>query len=191
MKSLFAALAVITLLAVAMSSGRAQSAPHDPPRFSSMSLLMQTDARKISSDLALVARDAKPGQTGRAEPACYNLKNNVDPDAAAIGYFVSNDVTNDADNLQSDVNTLEADIRNFNRDIADFVNDGVPAPAGTAATLSEIRAKISAAVTGANTAIRAMQRKVNAAYARGDSLATGPCADDGPGSAPAIPTVTY
>ena len=191
MKSIFAALAVVALLAVAISSGRAQTAAHDPPKFSSMSQLLASDSSKIAGDVALLRNDAKPGQSGTAEPACYNLKNNVDPDAAAIGYFVENDITNDVGNLQSDINTLESDIRNFKQDLADFANDGVHAPPRVAATLADVRAKISAAVTGANAAIRAMQDSVNAAYAEGNKLATGPCAGDGPGTAPTIPAVTY
>jgi len=191
MKTLIAALAAVGLFAVAVSAGRAQSAAHDPPKFTSMSQLMTSDAGKIGTDLGLLKRDAQAGQTGTESQPCYNLKNNVDPDAAAIGYFVQNDVTNDVTNLQSDIDTLESDIRNFNQDLADFANDGVPAPSGAAATLASIRSKIAAAARHANASIHQMQDQVDAAYARGNRLATGACSDDGPGSPPTIPSVTY
>ncbi|HXW88114.1 MAG TPA: hypothetical protein VEJ42_07630 [Streptosporangiaceae bacterium] len=191
MKSLFAALAVVTLLAVAISSGHAQTATHDPPKFSSMSQLMESDSGKIVSDLTLVQDDAKPGQTGRpGQPACYNLQNNVDPDATAIGNFVTNDVSNDVSNLQSDIDTLVSDIHNFKSDIADFVNDGVAAPAGEAQTLSSIWAKIHSEVAAANAEIGFMQRTVNAAYARANGLANGKCNGDGPGNPPQIQQVS-
>jgi hypothetical protein len=191
MKSLLAALAAAGVLAIAVSAGHAQSAAHDPPKFTSMSRLMSSDADKIGNDLGLLTRDARAGQTGAEPQPCYNLKNNVDPDAAAIGYFVQNDVTNDVTNLQSDINTLEADIRNFNQDLADFANDGVPAPSGATATLASIKGKIAAAVRRANASISQMQGQVDAAYARGNKLAIGACASDGPGDPPAIPSVTY
>ena len=191
MKTLLAALAAAGLLAVAVSAGHAQSAGHDPPKFTSMSKLMTSDADKIGTDLGLLTRDAKAGQTGAEPQPCYNLKNNVDPDAAAIGYFVQNDVTNDVTNLQSDINTLQSDIRNFNQDLADFANDGVPAPAGAATTLASIKSRIAAAAKRANASIHQMQDQVDAAYARGNRLATGACSEDGPGSPPTIPSVTY
>lgn len=191
MKTLLAALLAFGLFAVAVSAGRAQSTAHDPPKFASMSQIMTSDASKIGIDLRLVMHDAQKGQTGSEQIPCYNLKNNVDPDAAAIGYFVQNDVANDVGNLQSDIDTLESDIRNFKLDIADFANDGVAAPAGATATVAAIRSKVAAAVTSANAAIRRIQDQVDAAYARGNNLATGTCSGDGPGAPPTIAQVTY
>jgi len=190
MKTLFAALAAFCLFAVAVSTGRAQSATHDPPKFASMSRLMASDASKIGNDLGLVMHDAQAGSRGPSQDPCYNLQNNVDPDAAAIGYFVQNDVTNDVSNLQSDINTLETDIHNFKQAITDFANDGVAPPKDAGATLRDIRSKIAGAVQSANAAIRRMQTQVDAAYARGNKLATGTCSGDGPGTPPSIPQVT-
>lgn len=196
MKPLLAALGVLVLLAIlaasgsSASSGAASHAPkHDPPRFTSMSGLLTSDAAKISTDLGLVANDAANGQNGPSGTGCYNVVNNVTPDARAIGTFVVDDVNNDVGELQGDINTLEADIADFNQDIADFANDGVPTPDG-ATTVSQIRAVIAGQIASSNALIAAMQSNVSLAYADGNNLAYGPCDNDGPGNPPTILTVT-
>jgi hypothetical protein len=198
MKQLLAALGILVLLGILASIGSSgsdgrvgaasYSAPHDPPKFTSMSLLLSSDAAKISADRALADADAKNGQNGPSGSGCYNLLNNVTPDARAIGTFVVNDVGNDVNNLQKDINTLERDINSFNEDIADFTNDGVPKPTG--ATVSRVKAAIAAEIKSANSMIAAMQDNVDTAYSDGNNLAYGTCHNDGPGKAPEIPTVT-
>jgi hypothetical protein len=193
MKALLAALGVLVLLGIAAAVGSSRpassSAPADPPRFSSMSLLLSSDAAKVSADLAIAANDAKQGQSGAGQPACYNLQNNVTPDVDAIGRFVSGDFVNDVNKLQTDINTLEANIRNFNQDIADFVNDGVIASADGTQIIKEIRGHIASEVKSANNTISAVRTYVNEAYTDANNLTSGACSRDGPGKEPTIPTV--
>jgi hypothetical protein len=196
MKPVLAALGVVVLLVILASAGSSGTAsykakdPADPPKFSSMSSLLTSDQAKISTDLGIVGNDAAQGQSGAGEPPCYNLQNNVTPDAQAIGAFVSNDVDNDLAKLQMDINTIQADVVNFNQDIADFVNDGVPMPAGAAEAVSQITTDITGEVTTVNGLIESMQANVDAAYEDGNDLANGTCSGDGPGTAPTIPSVT-
>jgi hypothetical protein len=198
MKPLLAGLGVVVLLVILASVGSSgtasykakAAAPADPPKFSSMSSLLTSDQTKISADFQIVVNDATQGQSGDGEPLCYNLQNNVTPDAQAIGAFVSNDVDNDVAKLQMDINTIQADVANFNQDIADFVNDGVPMPAGAAQAVTQISTDVTGEVATANGQIGSMQNDVDAAYEDGNDLATGACSGDGPGKAPAIPIVT-
>lgn len=189
MKTILACVAVIAFLAAATAAGSVASAQHDPPKLTSMSQILASDLGKIDADNKLIVQEARPGAAGVGEPSCYNLQNNVDPEAAAIGNFLENDVTNDVAVLQNDINTLHSDVINFKRDIADFVNDGVPDPAGANQTVAAVNGKIATEMRRANSAIRQMQGLANAAYAKGNTLATGKCSSDGPGSPPTIPSV--
>jgi hypothetical protein len=194
MKPLLAVFGVVVLLVILASAGSSGTAsykaPADPPKLSSMSLLLTSDQAKISADFSIVTNDATQGPSGDGEPACYNLVNNVTPDVQAIGTFVSADVDSDVNRLQADINTIDADIVNFNQDIADFVNDGVPMPTGAAEAVSQIRADITGEVTTVNDMIASMRSDVDEAYQAGNDLATGACSGDGPGTEPAIPNVT-
>jgi hypothetical protein len=164
----------------------------DPAKFRTIEHALRGDLTKVNLDLQREARDARPGASGKREPRCYNLKNNVNYSAlVTIHNFAVTTVAVDRQSMQNNINHLRRDRSGFQRDIFDFINDGVARPAGANKAIAEISQKIIQAKATANRIISEVNDDIRRAYAIANHLATGRCRGDGPGSqVPQVPPVT-
>jgi hypothetical protein len=69
-------------------------------------------------------------------------------------------------------------------DLSNLQSSGLPAPSGAQAAITTAQNAISNAVSAANADISQENSYVNQAYSAANSIATGNCAGDGPGSSP-------
>jgi hypothetical protein len=115
----------------------------DPAKFRTIEHALRGDLTKVNLDLQREARDARPGASGKREPRCYNLKNNVNYSAlVTIHNFAVTTVAVDRQSMQNNINHLRRDRSGFQRDIFDFINDGVARPVGANKAIAEISQKI-------------------------------------------------
>ena len=147
---------------------------------------LSQDVRKTNSDLAAENTAAAAGQDGPGGPQCYNLTANVDYDAESnVEYDAQNSVGYDLqNNLRPDVATGRQDISALQADLSSLQSLGLAAPPGAPSAMAAARSAISRAVSTANGDIQQVNSDVSQAYSLANSMATGNCAGDGPGSPP-------
>jgi hypothetical protein len=157
---------------------------------------LQSQARTVAGDVSALADDVTRTDTDLATTKaaaaqgqgfnCQNIQNTVTDDA---GVVLHNDLVtsagDDAKTLRADLRAENADIANLNYGLQVLQLDNVAAPAGAAGILAAAQSGAATAVTQANADITQVNAAVLAGYQTANSLATGPCAEDGPGAAPA------
>jgi len=156
----------------------------DPADFKIAVHALRTDLAKVRHDLRRELTKANQRARGHAgEPACYNLKNNVNfVVLKTIRNFVQRTVTADRNNVQADINHIRHDRSDFKKDLADFLNDGVARPVGARRAIEQITGRIILAKSTANQLINAIDGVVRRAYARANAVAAHRCFGDGPGN---------
>jgi hypothetical protein len=175
--------AAIGLVGIA-ACHRASSNLSDPAKFKTAVHALRTDLTKVRHDLQRETRDASHGATGRGQPLCYNLKNNVNfVVLKTIRNFVVRAVTADRNNLQKDINHIRHDRSDFKKDLDDFLNNGVARPIGARHAIERITGKIILTKARGNRLISAINEAVRTAYQRGNAVAgtVSECSGDGPG----------
>jgi hypothetical protein len=80
---------------------------------------------------------------------------------------------------------MESDINNLHTEVLAIANEGTPIPTDINAFIASAIAQIQQATTKANGEIDQANSTTSNAYSTANALATGQCAGDGPGSAPA------
>jgi hypothetical protein len=131
---------------------------------------MDSDLRGEAKDLASLKSDAAGGQGDN----CYNVQTVAYDAAQNVGYDM-NALRQDASNLQAIVQTINS--------------EGGSAPTDTAASLSAASTAASEAATAANSDIDQANALATTAYATARNLATGNCADSGPGTYTPVPHI--
>jgi len=141
------------------------------------SAVTQTD-----SDLGQTRSDAANGNGDE----CINASTTVYNDAATTVY---NDVLttayNDVNTVASDIATVRGDITTIQSDQAALQSSGLPETPGAAAAVSAAKSAIASAISTINGDIQHENDDLDTAYQIADSVGTGACAGDGPGSPPA------
>ena len=151
------------------------------PDFSKLS----DDLTQASNDLAAEKTAAAAGPNADGED-CYNLDSNVDYDAENnVEYNAQSDFGYDLQgNLVSDISSGRQDISTLQSDLSSLQSMGLPALSSAQAAITAAQRAISKAVSKANADISQENSYVSQAYSVANSIATGNCAGDGPGSTP-------
>jgi hypothetical protein len=147
---------------------------------------MDSDLRGEAKDLASLKTDAAGGQGDNCynvQTVAYDAEQNVGYDATQnVGYDATQNVGYDLDALRQDASKLQAIVQTID-------SEGGSAPTDTAASLSTASTAASEAVTAANSDIDQANALATTAYATARSLATGSCADSGPGTYTPVPHI--
>lgn len=153
---------------------------------------LSPDLSKLAGDLTQTSNDLAAEKTAAAAGPnadggdCYNLTSNVDYDAQSnVAYDAQSDFGYDLQqNLVPDISSERQDISAFQTDLSNLQDMGLPAPSGAQAAITAAQNEIASAVSTANTDISQENGYVSQAYEVANSIATGSCAGDGPGSTP-------
>jgi hypothetical protein len=141
-----------------------------------------TDVQSTDTDLATTRSDAANGNGDQ----CINASTTVYNDAATTVY---NDVLttayNDAGTISTDISTVRGDIRTVQSDQAALANRGLRATPGATDAISAAHAKIASAIFTVNADIDHANGDLATAYQLANSVGTGTCAGNGPGTPPA------
>jgi hypothetical protein len=147
---------------------------------------MYGDVSKIAGDVSQTDNDLSQTRTDAANgngDECLNASTTVYNDAATTVY---NDVLttayNDAGTVGTDIAAIRKQISTIQADQAALQDLG-QSPGGADA-ISSAQAAISSAISTVNPEITHLNSDLSAAYVVADSVGTGSCAGDGPGSAP-------
>jgi hypothetical protein len=155
-----------------------------------------TQAADVSGAVNAIANDVQTTEnslaTTRADAAngngneCLNASTTVYNDAATTVY---NDVLttayNDLQTVASDISTVRADVSTVQSDQSALQSGGLPTTTGASAAISGAQAAIASAITTVNADIANLNADLDTAYQIADSVGTGTCAGDGPGTPPA------
>jgi len=155
-----------------------------------------TQDANLSSDVSSIANDVQATDTDltttRSDAAngngdqCLNASTTVYNDAATTIY---NDVLtttyNDVGTVASDITRARTDISTVQHDQAALRESGLPATPGATTATSAAQAAIASAISTVNTDIDHVNGDLDTAYQIADSVGTGACAGDGPGTPPA------
>jgi hypothetical protein len=146
---------------------------------------LSRDLTKTSNDLAAEKTAAAAGPNADGGD-CYNLDSNVDYDATEnVEYDAQEDFGYDLQyNLVPDISSGRQDVSALQSDLSDLQSMGLSAPSGAQAAITAAQNEISSAVSTANADISQENGFVSQAYSVANSIATGNCAGDGPGSTP-------
>ena len=149
------------------------------------------DATQASTDLATTRSDAANGPNG-ASGDCYNLEGVVNYDVQGkVDYDLQGPTASDSQGLASDLASARSAVQTLQTDLSGLSAAGLPAPAGASAAITAAQNTISTAVSTANGDISAVNSDVVTAYQVANGIATGSCAEDGPGSPPSpLPTLS-
>lgn len=167
-----------------------QQAQNDSSTLAEFSL--SSDLSKLSGDLTQTRNDLAAEKTAAAAGPnadggdCYNLESNVDYDAQQnVEYDAQQDLGYDLlQNLVPDISSGRQDISTVQSDLSNLQSIGMPAPSGAQAAITTAQDTISKALSAANADISQENSYVSQAYSVANSIATGNCAGDGPGSTP-------
>lgn len=167
-----------------------QQAQNDVTTLEGFSL--SSDLTKLAGDLTQTSNDLAAEKTAAAAGPnadggdCYNLDSNVDYDAQSnVEYDAQEDFGYDLrENLVPDLSSGRQDIRAVQSDLSNLQGLGLPAPSGARAAITAAQNEIGRAISTANSDISRENAYVSQAYSVGNSIATGNCSGDGPGSAP-------
>jgi hypothetical protein len=138
-----------------------------------------TDVQQAGTGLGTEKSDAAGGQDSFCDNAIQvtDDSNTVDND--------SNSVQGDLNSLTSDIATVRQDIQALGNDLSTLSASSLPPPPAAATAITAARQAIAMAITQANSGIDQVNADDAQAHATGNSLATGQCTGDGPGSPPA------
>jgi hypothetical protein len=143
---------------------------------------LATDAQTTDTDLATTRSDAKAGNGDQ----CTNASTTVYNDAATTVYNdVLTTIANDATSTANEANSVRNDISNLNNAIQTLRGESQPSPAGASQAITAGQTAVSDAISTANADIDRANADLANAYRVANSVGTGDCAGDGPGSAPA------
>jgi hypothetical protein len=143
---------------------------------------LTSDVQSEDSDLASERSDAANGNGDQ----CINASTTVYNDAATTVY--NDDLTtvyNDSLTIANDISGVRKDISTVQADQAALQSNGLPATPGASAAISAAQAAITSAISTANADIDHANADLDAAYQIANSVGTGSCAGDGPGTPPA------
>jgi uncharacterized RDD family membrane protein YckC len=138
---------------------------------------LTSDASQTGTDTATTKSDAALGAD------CYNVST-VKIDASTVGTDASI-VSMDLATLTGDIGTATQDIATMRNDLANLAASGLPATPGAATAIAAADQAINRAVAQANSEIGQVNADVTRTYSLANAMATGSCAGDGPGRAPA------
>jgi hypothetical protein len=155
-------------------------------------LSLSSDLSKLSGDLTQTSNDLAAEKTAAAAGPnadggdCYNLTANVDYDAQEnVEYDAQENFGYDLqENLVSDISSGRQDISALQSDLSNLQGMDLQAPSGAQSAITAAQSEIASAISTANADISQENGYVTQAYEVADSIATGSCAGDGPGSAP-------
>ncbi len=184
---------------VAAADAKAQQAAQDAlaavQKFSLAKDLAQlaSDVKQTAAHLADEKKAAAIGPNEPGETDCYNLTGNVNYAAAnSVEYDARNVFSYDGENqLLPDITHGRQAIGTLRDDIAALQARGLPVPAGVDAAVTAAEKAITDAITTADGYIDQVNGYVDKAYAVANATATGDCADQAIGAAPAhIPQIS-
>jgi hypothetical protein len=138
---------------------------------------LTADANQTGTDTATTKSDAALGAD------CYNVST-VKIDASTVGTDASI-VSMDLATLTGDIGTATQDIATMKNDLANLAASSLPATPGAATAIAAADQAINRAVAQANSEIDQVNADVTRTYSLANAMATGSCAGDGPGRAPA------
>jgi hypothetical protein len=140
------------------------------------------DVQTTDGDLATTRSDAAQGNGDN----CTNASSTVYNDAASTVYNdVLSTLSNDVGTVAIDISKVRSDISTVQNDQAALTNSGLPATSGAGSAISAAQAAIASAISTVNADIDHANGDLDTAYQIADSVGTGACAGDGPGSPPA------
>jgi hypothetical protein len=176
------------------SQAQAQQEQRDQDQQAAQSDLstLQQDASYtgvLSGDLSSFASDI---QTARSDLATEKQDSAGDNSYCSAVESVAGDaesVNGDLESVQGDVESTSPDISAVRQDITSLTgdsralaSDGLPPLPGAAGAIDTARANLTRAITTANSYIDQINTIDAQAYSLADSMATGSCEGDGPGS---------
>lgn len=139
------------------------------------------DVQTTDHDLAATRSDAANGNGDQ----CINASTTVYNDAATT---VLNDVVttvlNDVGTVASDITQVRKDITAVQSDAAALANSGGQPTSDPSPVISSAQAAVASAISTVNPEIDHANGDLAAAYQGADSVGTGSCQGDGPGSPP-------
>jgi hypothetical protein len=148
---------------------------------------LDNDVKQTNTDLADEKKAAASGPNGPGETDCYNLTGNVN-------YAAKNTVRYDAENgfgydlqsgLSADIASDRTAIGNLQSDVAALQAAGLSVPEGVDAAIPVAQTQIATAIATANGYVDQVNKAVDTAYAVANASATGDCASQALGGAPA------
>jgi len=132
------------------------------------------DVQGTNNDLSALRNDAASGNGDQ----CINASTTVYNDVLTT-------VANDAGSLARDISTARSAISTVQAAQAVLSQAGLPGTPGAGVAVTSAQAAISSAISAANADIGQANADLDTAYQVADSVGTGACAGDGPGSPPA------
>lgn len=143
---------------------------------------MGTDLAKVSADLQKTQSEAADGQGSYCENV-YTVYNDavgaVYSDMEASVYTDAITVKNRADKIRAEISSLQSDLQALTNDGA-----GADAPSDAQKVIDGVNSDMGNAIATSNQNIDTGNGYVATAYSVGNGIATGACANHGPGKAP-------
>lgn len=152
---------------------------------------------QTGTDLATTKSDAAQGPDGPSGVQCENASTTTYNDAATTVYNdQQTSLFNDAGTLTTNVASARSAVKTLQSDLSGLSPSGLPpyfhvAPPGAQAAITTAQNTISSAISAANGDIATINADVVTAYQVANSIATGACANQGPGNPPSpIPMIS-
>lgn len=147
---------------------------------------LANDVKQTNTDLAAEKKAAAIGPNAPGETDCYNLSDNVNYAAqGSVEYDATGTFSYDLQTLSSDITAGRTAISTLQKDIAALQAASLSVPIGVDTAISSAESGITAAIESANGNVDQINTAVDSAYAVANATATGDCASQAIGAAPA------